>query len=341
MEVTREPSLDASVFTDKFNELSALGFIGMVQPAASIDNMVLLQHTKTTSIRRGMGEDKDLPAIISRVVLDNLLKPVNLVLVNSDLMGGVLDITENSGSHTYQKGLFRNFTVELRSWLSMSFQEHLKVSLISVKLINTLQICGLPVKQKQREIDVSFDLCSIRIGKNTPTVVSANDLVWNAERSKELGSQFMALSGTGEKLIGFIGAHRLGLSQVSQRNESDIVAGVVFLMILEDVQPLVTSGLVIFHVSWIDVKISEDSNAKLVRLGVMFQFWTACHQGTTIEAERRRGSSDKGVGRRRKKSDGEQGNSHGESLRDSLRFVQVQNAFGSSSSSTERSRAVL
>ena len=58
VEVTREPGLDATVFADQFNVLTAGIFVGMVQPAATVDDVVFLQDTQTRTIGRSMGKDK-------------------------------------------------------------------------------------------------------------------------------------------------------------------------------------------------------------------------------------------------------------------------------------------
>mmetsp|Transcript_9952 Transcript_9952/g.14081 ORF Transcript_9952/g.14081 Transcript_9952/m.14081 type:complete len:110 (+) Transcript_9952:912-1241(+) len=45
MEVSGEPGLDAPMFSDQFDELSAFLVIGMVEPAAAVDHMIFLQNT--------------------------------------------------------------------------------------------------------------------------------------------------------------------------------------------------------------------------------------------------------------------------------------------------------
>ena len=43
MKMSAEPTLDAAMLSDQFDELAAILLVGMVEPAASVDNMILLQ----------------------------------------------------------------------------------------------------------------------------------------------------------------------------------------------------------------------------------------------------------------------------------------------------------
>ena len=64
MEMAREPSLNAAVFTYYFDEFAAALFITVIEPAAPIHNMILLNDPNAASIRRGMRKDKDAPTLI-------------------------------------------------------------------------------------------------------------------------------------------------------------------------------------------------------------------------------------------------------------------------------------
>ena len=68
MEMSAEPTLDAAMLTDQLNELAAILLVGMVEPAASVDNMILLQDTQSRSIGWGVRKDKYLPALIGRML---------------------------------------------------------------------------------------------------------------------------------------------------------------------------------------------------------------------------------------------------------------------------------
>mmetsp|Transcript_2134 Transcript_2134/g.4825 ORF Transcript_2134/g.4825 Transcript_2134/m.4825 type:complete len:282 (-) Transcript_2134:132-977(-) len=235
MEVTREPGLDRAVLTDKFNELSALDLVGVVQPAASVDNVVLLKNTKSGSVRGSMGEDKDLPSFIGRVSLDDVLEPVNLFLVDGDFVRSVLGLTEDGGSHTNQQGLFGNLAHELRSILVVSTQEEFQVGLIGVKFINSLKI-----------------------------VVSSNDIVWNAKATKEVSGKFVTFSSSSKEFRSLVRSDRLGFSKISQRNDRDLFLSNVCLGLIENVQPLRAASFIVFHDTRINVKISENSNTKFI-----------------------------------------------------------------------------
>jgi hypothetical protein len=102
VEVTRKPCLDATVFTDDFYELAALLIVGMVEPAATVDDVVLLQDTKTAAVRGSMGEHKDSPTLVGGVCLDSIFKPLELFLVNRHFVRSVLRRAENCGSETYK-----------------------------------------------------------------------------------------------------------------------------------------------------------------------------------------------------------------------------------------------
>mmetsp|Transcript_36373 Transcript_36373/g.48134 ORF Transcript_36373/g.48134 Transcript_36373/m.48134 type:complete len:262 (-) Transcript_36373:341-1126(-) len=140
MEMSREPGLDTTVLAYELDELTALEIVGVVEPAASIDNVVLLEDTETRSVGGCVGEDEDLPSLRGGVGLESFLKPCHLSIVNSDLVRGVLSVTEDGGGHTHEKSLICNKTRELRSGLAMLTKEHLKILLISFELIKSLKI---------------------------------------------------------------------------------------------------------------------------------------------------------------------------------------------------------
>mmetsp|Transcript_28266 Transcript_28266/g.50084 ORF Transcript_28266/g.50084 Transcript_28266/m.50084 type:complete len:268 (-) Transcript_28266:230-1033(-) len=140
VEMTREPGLDATMFSNKFNELSAFIFVGVIQPAASVDDVVLLQNTQSRSIGRCVGENKQLPTIFGRMSLDSFFEPFQLFGINGNLVRGVFGITEHSRRQSHQEGLVCNLTTELGRWLAMNSQEHLQVGGIGVKLVDTFQV---------------------------------------------------------------------------------------------------------------------------------------------------------------------------------------------------------
>mmetsp|Transcript_3850 Transcript_3850/g.5615 ORF Transcript_3850/g.5615 Transcript_3850/m.5615 type:complete len:295 (+) Transcript_3850:400-1284(+) len=195
VEMSRKPGLNRPVLSNQVNELLALFLIRMVQPTASIHNVILLQHTQSRPIRRSMREHKDLPSILRLVRLNKVLKPVNLCLVNGNLMRSEFRITEQSGAHTHKKCLIGNLTAELRSFLVVCTEVYLKVLLVGFKLVKPLKI-----------------------------VVTPDNVVGDTHGAEEFRSHFMAHGGTGEEFtIGFgVVVAVFGLAQISKRDYCDI-----------------------------------------------------------------------------------------------------------------------
>ena len=227
--------LDAPVFSDQVDELLALLLVGVIQPAASVNNVILLQHTQSRSIRRRMRKYEDLPSILSLVRLHEVLKPVNLLLVNGDLMRGEFRITEKSGAHTHKKRLVSNLTAELRSFLVVCAEVNLEVLLVGFKLVKSLKV-----------------------------VVSTDNVVGDAHGAEKFSSHFVAHGGTGEKLtVGFrIVVTVFGLAQISERDNGDI--SVLCLGLFEDWQEVALTSLIIFHFTRINVQISQYSNYEFI-----------------------------------------------------------------------------
>jgi hypothetical protein len=134
MEVTREPSLDAPMFPHQLNELLTLLLIRMIQPTTSIDNMILLKHPQPTSIRGGMSENKDLPPLIGRMGLDQILKPINLSLIDGDFVRGVYGIAKDGGSETDEEGFVGDLAAELGCFLFVRFEVHFEVFFVGFEL---------------------------------------------------------------------------------------------------------------------------------------------------------------------------------------------------------------
>jgi hypothetical protein len=58
MEMSGEPRLDTPMFADQFDELFTLPFVTVVEPAAAVDDVILLQDAQSGSVRRGVSEDE-------------------------------------------------------------------------------------------------------------------------------------------------------------------------------------------------------------------------------------------------------------------------------------------
>lgn len=113
-----------------------------------------------------MGEYEDLPTVISRVSLDNILEPVNLFLVDSNFVGSELGFAEDGGSQTNQQCLLSDLANELRRWFSVCSLKELQIGLVCVELVNSLKILTIENRGKaefQRAI-VSNTLQSLMVG---------------------------------------------------------------------------------------------------------------------------------------------------------------------------------
>lgn len=146
MKVSREPGLDAAVLAHEFNKLAALFIVGMVEPAAAIDDVIFLQDAETTSIGRSVGKDKDAPSVRGGMGLESFFKPVELRLVNGHLVRGVPGVAKDRGSETNEQGFFGNEAAKLGRRLAVHAQEHFQIALVRVELINALEICEFQFK---------------------------------------------------------------------------------------------------------------------------------------------------------------------------------------------------
>ena len=264
MEVPREPGLDAAVFTDNFNELAALQVVGVVQPAASINNVILLQHAKTGPVGGSMGEDHNLPSLRSGVVLDRLFEPSKLFIVNGNFVRSVCGVTENSRTKTDEEGLLSDQAAKLRRRLAVGLQVDFKVFLVCGELVQAFKI-----------------------------VVSADNLIRNAERSKIFSGEFMACSGSSKEFrwVFRVVVAVLGLAKISKRNKGNI--SILFLAFLEDWHPLLSASFVILHLSRINVQITQNTDHELIRSRLQ----------TGKSAEGRLGRCREGMGQSRNEKD--------------------------------------
>mmetsp|Transcript_22557 Transcript_22557/g.40133 ORF Transcript_22557/g.40133 Transcript_22557/m.40133 type:complete len:208 (-) Transcript_22557:665-1288(-) len=94
MEMSREPCLNTTMLPNQLNKLLTLLLITMIQPTTSIDDMILLQDPQSTSIRRSVRKDENLPSLIGRMRLDQIFEPINLFLIDCHLVRSVNGIPE-------------------------------------------------------------------------------------------------------------------------------------------------------------------------------------------------------------------------------------------------------
>ena len=156
---------------NQLNKLLALLLIRMVQPTASIHHVILLQHPQSTPIGRRMRKYKHLPTIISRMRLQNILKPIDLLLINRHLMRGIHGITKDSGAHAHQQSLVGHLAAELGSLLLVRSEVRFEILLVGFELVEALEV-----------------------------VVASHDIVGDMEAGEEFGCHFVALGGACEQL---------------------------------------------------------------------------------------------------------------------------------------------
>ena len=124
-----------------------------------------------------MGENKNLPPLTARVILQCLLEPSHLFIIDSHLVRSVDSVTENGGAQTDKQSLIRDLANELWCGLVVCTQEKLKVFLISLEFVEAFKI-----------------------------MVSTNYFVWNPKATQEFSGQFVALRRTCKQLRCFFRA---------------------------------------------------------------------------------------------------------------------------------------
>ena len=76
MKMSREPSFNAAMLSDEFNEFSTSGIVRVIEPTTAIDYMIFLQYAQTASIGWRMGKDKYLPSVAAGMRFQCILKPL-------------------------------------------------------------------------------------------------------------------------------------------------------------------------------------------------------------------------------------------------------------------------
>mmetsp|Transcript_60690 Transcript_60690/g.157812 ORF Transcript_60690/g.157812 Transcript_60690/m.157812 type:complete len:200 (-) Transcript_60690:315-914(-) len=195
--------------------------------------MVLLQNAQPRADRRSMCEDEYLPALRGRVADNQVLEPLELLVVNGHLVRGVLSAAKHSRAQANKQGLLGNEPRELRRGLAMNAHEGLQVCLVSREFIDPFKV-----------------------------VVATNDLVWHIEGRQEFGGQLMALGCTCEELVCLFWPYRLGLPQITQTDECG--SNVSLVPLLEKWLDVVSACVVVIHLPWVEVEVSKNGNDELV-----------------------------------------------------------------------------
>jgi hypothetical protein len=79
--VAREPGLHAAMLAHKVDELAALLLVRVVQPAAAVHHVVLLEHAEARTVGRRVGEYEHSPPVLGGVVNEEVLEPPDLLCV--------------------------------------------------------------------------------------------------------------------------------------------------------------------------------------------------------------------------------------------------------------------
>ena len=98
MEMTTKPSLNTPMLPHQLNKLLTLLLIRMIQPTAPIHDVILLQDTQSAPVRRSMRKNEYLPPLLGLMSLDQIFEPIDLFLVDGDLVGGEDGITKDGGA---------------------------------------------------------------------------------------------------------------------------------------------------------------------------------------------------------------------------------------------------
>mmetsp|Transcript_104045 Transcript_104045/g.279485 ORF Transcript_104045/g.279485 Transcript_104045/m.279485 type:complete len:543 (+) Transcript_104045:119-1747(+) len=185
VEVAGEPPLDARVAANGVDEPFGIDGVAVVQPTAAVDNVALLEDAERRANDRGVREAEDLPTFLIRMLLDDLLEPLQLLLIDGDLVRGVLRRAECSRAQAHDQDLLGDHVSELWRLLAQVVQVGLEILLIRAELVDALQV-----------------------------VISAHNVKLRTEAIQELARHLEALGGAREELLGLVAI--LGLAQVSQ-----------------------------------------------------------------------------------------------------------------------------
>lgn len=121
--MARKPTLDATVFPHKLDELGRVSRV--VQPAAAVDNVVLLQDAQPRADGWRVGKYEYLPAVVRRMRLEHLLEPRYLLVIDRHLVRCVLSCTEHRRAHADEERLVSDLPHELRRLFFMDATEGL------------------------------------------------------------------------------------------------------------------------------------------------------------------------------------------------------------------------
>ena len=263
------------MFPHEFNELAALVLLGMVEPTASIDDVIFLNDSKSAAIGRGMRKDENLPSVVGVVRFQQVFKPVNLFLIDDDFMGGKGSVPKDRRPQSDEQRFLGDLATELRRRLAMAFHKDFQVFFIGGKLINPLQVMIPP---------------DDFIGDRSPSKAAqkfGGHLVTKCGPRKEFGR------------IGGIVIAIFGFSHISQTNHTGVA--MCFLGSIENGFPMGLAHFVFIQLTRVNVEIAQNSHqeARLVKaslgIGTLdggIQPFFRVFQGTAVRGRSKEPSGD-------------------------------------------------
>ena len=182
-----------------------------------------------------MSKDKNSPSIRGGMRLDNVFEPINLFLINGNLVRGVFGVTKERRRQTHNQSLVGNVLNELRCGLVVRSQKEIQVFLIRRKLVNTFQI-----------------------------MISTHHLVSWVNRIQVFGRQHVTNSRSSKQFrrIGGIMSTIFGFSQITERDQGCFDASGTGLT--KNVVPMLTTRFVILHFTRIDMQVSENAHKEFI-----------------------------------------------------------------------------
>jgi hypothetical protein len=226
------------VLPHELDELLALLLVAVIEPAASVHDVVLLEHPQAAPVGRGVGEDEYLPPLVGGVFDEDVLEPVDLPLVDGDLVTREYRLPEDGAPETDEQRLVGDLPAELGGLLPVAREDDVEILPVGLEFVEALEV-----------------------------VVPPHDLVRHAEAPEEFGRHLVALGRAREELgvaLGVVAAV-LGFAEVSEAHDGHALA--VALGLREDVLEVALADGVIFHLARVDVEIAEDADYELVRAG--------------------------------------------------------------------------
>lgn len=238
---------------DDLDELSAILLVAVIQPAAAVHDVILLDDAYAAPVGRGVREHEDAPPLVGGLAPHEVLEPVDLPLVDEDLVARVLGVAKDRAAKSHEQGLLRDLPAELGRLLPVTAQERPEVASVGVELVYPLEV-----------------------------VIAAYHLVRDAEAAEEFRRGLVTRARAREELERVVGIviAVLRFAEVSERNDGDApppsppilllpsaaVAHQLGLGVGHDVEDVLPPRLVVLHLAWVDVKVPQYRHDEGVRI---------------------------------------------------------------------------